>query len=91
MEDRELDFKVAQMAYADKFQLHIYAALAEQNAHFFSSRTKAALRAAKTPGTKLGAPFQHLEALAKARQEKALGEAQQVSGESSLSESRERL
>ena len=30
MEDRELDFKVAQMPYADKFQLHIYAALAEQ-------------------------------------------------------------
>ena len=80
MEDRELDFKVAQMPYADKFQLHIYAALAEQEAHFISIRTKAALAAAKARGTKLGAPKQHLELLAKARQEKALREAQQVSG-----------
>ena len=25
IEDKDLDFKVAQMPYADKFQLHIYA------------------------------------------------------------------
>ena len=80
MEDRELDFKVAQMPYADKFQLHIYAALAEQERDFISQRTKAALGAAKARGVKLGAPKQHLELLAKARQEKALREAQQVSG-----------
>ena len=80
MEDRDLDFKVSQMPFADKFQLHIYAALAEQERDFISQRTKAALRAAKARGTKLGAPVQHLEVLAKARQEKALREAQQVSG-----------
>ena len=80
MEDRDLDFKVAQMPHADKFQLHIYACLAEQERDFISQRTKAALAAAKARGTKLGAPKQHLEALAAARQEKALKEAQKVSG-----------
>lgn len=80
MEDREFDFKVAQMPYADKFQLHIYAALAEQEAFFISIRTKAALQAAKARGTKLGAPKQHLDALVEARRQKALREAEQVSG-----------
>ena len=80
MEDRDLEFKVSQMPYADKFQLHIYAALAEQERDFISQRTKAALAAAKARGVKLGAPVQHLAVLAKARQEKALREAQQVSG-----------
>ena len=80
MEDRDLDFKVAQMPYADKFQLHIYAALAEQERDFISQRTKAALQAAKARGTKLGAPRQHLDLLAKARTEKAVREAHQVSG-----------
>ena len=80
MEDRDLDFKVSQMPFADKFQLHIYAALAEQERDFISQRTKAALAAAKARGTKLGAPVQHLEVLAKARQEKARREAEKVSG-----------
>ena len=43
MEDKRLSFKVAQMPHADKFQLHIYAALAEQERDFISKRTKAAL------------------------------------------------
>ena len=80
MEDRDLDFKVSQMPFADKFQLHIYAALAEQERDFISQRTKAALAAAKARGTKLGAPVQHLDVLAKARQEKARREAEKVSG-----------
>ena len=80
MEDRELDFKVAQMPYADKFQLHIYAALAEQERGFISQRTKAALQAAKERGIKLGAPKQHIEALAKARKQKARQEAEKISG-----------
>lgn len=42
------------MPYADKFQLHIYAALAEQERDFISKRTKAALQEAKARGTKLG-------------------------------------
>jgi DNA invertase Pin-like site-specific DNA recombinase len=34
MEDRKLNFKVATMPHADPFQLHIYAALAEQEREF---------------------------------------------------------
>ena len=54
MEDDQLDFKVAQLPSADKFQLHIYAALAEKERDFISQRTKAALREAKARGKKLG-------------------------------------
>jgi len=54
MEDKRLNLRVAQMPYADKFQLHIYAALAEQERDFISKRTKAALAAAKERGVKLG-------------------------------------
>lgn len=42
-----VDFKVATMPTADKFQLHIYAALAEQERTFISQRTKAALATLK--------------------------------------------
>ena len=42
------------MPHADKFQLHIYAALAEQEREFISKRTKAALAEAKNRGVKLG-------------------------------------
>ncbi len=54
MEDKRVSFRVAQMPYADNFQLHIYAALAEQERQFISARTKAALAEAKARGTKLG-------------------------------------
>ena len=54
LEDKKLNFRVASMPYADKFQLHIYAALAEQERDFISKRTKAALREAKARGVKLG-------------------------------------
>ena len=50
----EVDVKVAMMPNADKFQLHIYAALAEQERDFISKRTKAALQEAKARGVKLG-------------------------------------
>lgn len=43
-------------ANADPFMLHIYAALAEQERRMISTRTKAALAAAKQRGTKLGSP-----------------------------------
>jgi DNA invertase Pin-like site-specific DNA recombinase len=49
-----IHFKVASMPDADEFQLHIYAALAEQERKFISLRTKAALQAARERGTKLG-------------------------------------
>ncbi|WP_232621719.1 recombinase family protein [Thioclava electrotropha] len=54
MEDKRVSFRVAQMPYADNFQLHIYAALAEQEREFISARTKAALAEAKARGTRLG-------------------------------------
>jgi DNA invertase Pin-like site-specific DNA recombinase len=54
MDDPKLSLRVASMPYADKFQLHIYAALAEQERTFISVRTKAALREAKARGVQLG-------------------------------------
>jgi len=54
MEDRRLSFRVASMPHADTFQLHIYAALAQQEREFISLRTKAALQEAKARGVKLG-------------------------------------
>ncbi len=54
MEDKKVTFRVAQMPNADNFQLHIYAALAEQEREFISARTKAALVEARRRGTKLG-------------------------------------
>ena len=54
MDDPKLSMRVAQMPNADKFQLHVYAALAEQERDFISKRTKAALREAKARGQKLG-------------------------------------
>lgn len=47
MDDPKVRLRVAQMPNADKFQLHIYAALAEQERDFISARTKAALQVAK--------------------------------------------
>lgn len=54
MDDKSVAFRVAQMPNADNFQLHIYAALAEQEREFISARTKAALSEAKARGAKLG-------------------------------------
>ena len=54
MDDPKLSMRVASMPYADKFQLHIYAALAEQEREFISKRTTAALAEAKRRGVKLG-------------------------------------
>ncbi|EPJ44483.1 MAG: resolvase family protein [Osedax symbiont Rs2] len=51
---KRVELKVACMPSADKFQLHLYAALAEQEREFISQRTKAALAAAKERGVSLG-------------------------------------
>jgi|TARA_R110002153_G_scaffold179047_2_gene332443 DNA invertase Pin-like site-specific DNA recombinase len=53
LENKKLSFLVATMPNADKFQLHIYAALAEQEREFISLRTKQALAPLKGTG-KLG-------------------------------------
>lgn len=49
-----VDFVAADMPTADRFQLHLFAALAEKEAKMISERTKAALAAAKKGGTVLG-------------------------------------
>ena len=54
MEEKKLTLRVASMPTADSFQLHIYAALAEQERKFIGLRTKAALAEAKARGQKLG-------------------------------------
>ena len=54
--DKRLKIKVAQLPNADTFQIHLFAALAQQEAAFISARTKAALAAAKAKGVVLGNP-----------------------------------
>ena len=80
MEDVDLEFKVAALPTADKFSLHIYAALAEQERTFISQRTRSALAAAKARGIRLGAPSYHLDTLARSRSAAALKAAQKVEG-----------
>lgn len=48
------DFVAVDMPNADKFTIHIFAALAEEEGRRISQRTKAALAAAKTRGVQLG-------------------------------------
>ena len=52
--DKKLKFRVATMPEADEFELHIYAALAQQERKLISERTKAAVQQAKARGIKLG-------------------------------------
>lgn len=75
IEDPKVRLRVAQMPHADKFQLHIYAALAEQERDFISARTVAALKEAKAKGKKLGGLRDKTMARNVAIQEKARQEA----------------
>ena len=56
MKDTTIRFKVAAMPDADNFQLGIYALLNQQEREQVSTRTRAALAAAKARGVKLGNP-----------------------------------
>ena len=49
-----INFKVAEMGDATEFQLHIYAALAQEERRLISERTKEALKVAKSQGVELG-------------------------------------
>lgn len=51
-----VDFVAVDMPHADKFMLHIRAAVAENEGELISKRTRAALAAAKTRGIRLGNP-----------------------------------
>lgn len=80
MEDKQITIRVAQMPYADNFQLHIYAALAEQERQFISARTKSALAQAKARGTNLGGLRDKTMKRNAAIQANAAARAEKVSG-----------
>ena len=54
--ESSVQLRCAELPSADTFQLHIYAALAEQERRLISERTKAALAVKKAQGVKLGNP-----------------------------------
>lgn len=70
--------RIATMPHADPFQMHLYAALAEQERIIIGARTKAALQAAKARGAKLGGVRPKTEARNVAIQAKAKTEAMKV-------------
>ncbi|EDZ46465.1 site-specific recombinase [Rhodobacterales bacterium Y4I] len=80
LDDRKVKLRVAAMPQADKFQLHIYAALAEQEREFISIRTKAALKEAKARGVKLGGARDKTLKRNQEVQRKATERAQNVAG-----------
>lgn len=80
MDDKKLKIRIASMPNADKFQLHIYAALAEQEREFISIRTKAALAEAKAKGVKLGGLRDKTAQRNKAVQANAKARAEKVAG-----------
>lgn len=73
-----VEFAVADMPNADRFQLHLFAALAEKEAEVISQRTKAALAAAKERGTVLG---KHGKTLAAANKAEAMDRLEPLSAD----------
>jgi DNA invertase Pin-like site-specific DNA recombinase len=63
-----LEFEVLDFPQANRFTIHILAALAEHEAKVISERTKAALAAAKRRGVKLGGYRASAKLTAQARQ-----------------------
>jgi len=56
VKDPQVTVRVASLPNADNFQIHLFGCLAAQEREFISTRTKAALAAAKAKGVKLGNP-----------------------------------
>ena len=56
VKDPEVTLRVASLPNADNFQIHLFGCLASQEREFISTRTKAALAAAKAKGVVLGNP-----------------------------------
>lgn len=69
--DPRVDLRVASLPNADRFQLHLFAALAEAERDLISTRTKAALAAAKARGQALGGRREGAVAASTARKEQA--------------------
>jgi DNA invertase Pin-like site-specific DNA recombinase len=65
LQNSKVDFVAADNPHATPFLIHILVAVAEHERNMISSRTKAALEAAKARGTKLGNP-RYEEAIPKA-------------------------
>ncbi len=75
LEDKTVELVVASLPQASRFELHLYAALAEQERTFISQRTKAALAAAKERGVQLGGARPHLAGLNEAKKQRFREEA----------------
>lgn len=71
LQQSKISFIAADNPDANSLVLHILASMAEYEAKLVSERTKAALRAAKARGTKLGNPRPNLEKLHQARRASA--------------------
>ena len=56
LQESGIEFTACDMPQADRFTVHIMAALAEREAELISQRTKDALASAKARGAKLGNP-----------------------------------
>ena len=72
-----VEFVAVDMPQANKFVVHILAAVAEQEAEAISKRTKAALAAAKARGTQLGGRRVSLERWAEIRSDASLARMRQ--------------
>lgn len=86
--DSGVDFVAVDMPQANRFTIHVLAAMAEHEAVAISTRTKAALARAKARGTKLGGDRGNLPRVAKsgarasvvARQARAAARARDLEG-----------
>ena len=70
--ESNVDFVAVDMPTADRFMLHVYAAMAEEEGRRISQRTKAALAAAKARGVMLGVNGKILKILAQRNKQDAL-------------------
>ena len=85
--DSSVDFVAVDMPAANKFTVHVMAAMAEHEAEAISARTTAALAAAKARGVQLGGDRGNLPAVARkgarasvaARQQRAMDRARDLS------------
>tara|TARA_R100000030_G_scaffold97343_1_gene86158 strand:+ start:405 stop:1070 length:666 start_codon:yes stop_codon:yes gene_type:complete len=56
VKDKDITLRVANLPNADNFTIHLFAAISQQEREFISTRTKAAMAAAKARGQKFGNP-----------------------------------
>ncbi len=76
--DQGIGLTIAEMPHATDFQLHIFAALAQEERRLISVRTRAALKQAKMKGTVLGANGKTLAAANRKRAQEFAEEIKRV-------------